>query len=472
MSSDNPTVDVAIAGAGFTGLAAALELARRGLRVVVVEKDSEAGGLAGSFRVADKGGEALFEGHYPIPYERATPASITDIMHRVLAHADLAEQTTVTDKKTKQAITDFTAPNPNAYASPGGYPTGVLLAGALAAADATGDKSFSDFTAKHFQFISDHLAYFTAMARANGSTKGNPFRNFIEPTSLDSCGAWGAAMVQARRMNVGPDLKGVIDLYADYVEHKQFRLSDGTLARTSPQPDSLWADDMYMSIPLLAQMGKLTGDPAYYDDAVKQVLQISDRLFIWNKGLFAHGWSAGNADYNPEFHWGRANGWCLVAMCKLLDVLPPDHPGRDKILKIMRTMIKSLAPLQSDRGLWHQLLDHEDSYLETSCTAMFTYSIAHAINQGWISAASYGPVAQAAWTGITTKVGEDGSVNGTCVGTNYASVTAFYYARPAKDDVHGYGPVLLAGSEMIKLYNNPKISVKYGSGVYVYTSKE
>lgn len=57
MSSDNPTVDVAIAGAGFTGLAAALELARRGLRVVVVEKDSEAGGLAGSFRVADKGGE-------------------------------------------------------------------------------------------------------------------------------------------------------------------------------------------------------------------------------------------------------------------------------------------------------------------------------------------------------------------------------------------------------------------------------
>ena len=419
---------------------------------------------------AGTGGAALFEGHYPIPYERPKPEAIAAIMHKVLAHADIPEQTTVTNRKTKAVISDFSSPNPDAFTSPGGYPTGVLLAGALAAAEATGDKSFSDFTARHFQFISDHLAYFEAMAQASG-TKGNPFRNFIEPTSLDSCGAWGAAMIKARRANVGPDLKVVIDRYADFIEHKQFRLSDGTLARTSPQPDSLWADDMYMSIPFLAQMGKLTGDTSYYDDAVRQVVQISARLFIWNKGLFAHGWSAGNADYNPEFHWGRANGWCLVAMCQLLDVLPEDYKGRDQVLKILRTHIKALAPLQSERGLWHQLLDKPDSYLETSCTAMFVYSMAHAINQGWISAASFGPVAQSGWNGITTRIGEDGSVNGVCVGTNYGSEADFYYARPAKDDVHGYGPVLLAGSEMIKLANNPSISVKYGSGVYIYTRK-
>ena len=381
------------------------------------------------------------------------------------------EQTTVTDRKTKAVITDFSVPNPNAWTTPGGYPTGVLLAGALAAADATGDKTFSDFTARHLQFISDHLAYFEALAKTSGN-KVNALHNFIEPTSLDSCGAWGAAIVKARRANLGPDLKGVIDLYADFVSNKQFRLSDGTLARTNPQPDSLWADDMYMSIPFLAQMGKLTGDAKYYDDAVKQALQISQRLFIWNKGLYAHGWSAGNADFNPEFHWGRANGWCLVSLCQLMDVLPTDHPVRDEILKIIRTHIKALAALQSDRGLWHQLLDKSDSYLETSCSAMFVYSIAHAINQGWVSAASYGPVAQSGWNGITMKVGADGSVNGVCVGTNYASEAGFYYARPAKDDVHGYGPVLLAGSEMIRLYNNPKISVTYGSGVYIYTARQ
>ena len=281
----------------------------------------------------------------------------------------------------------------------------------------------------------------------------------------------GAAMIRARRAGIGPDLKPVIDRYADYVTHGQFRLADGTLARTNPQPNSVWADDMYMCIPFLAQMGSLTGNRAYYDDAARQALQISQRLFIWNKGLYAHGWSADNADYNPEFHWGRANGWCLVALCQLLDVLPRDHPGREPILKLVKTQIKALAPLQSSEGLWHQLLDHSDSYLETSCTAMFTYGIAHAVNEGWVSTASYGPVAQLGWNGLATRVGEDGSVNQVCVGTNYASDAAFYYARPAKDDVHGYGPVLMAGAEMIRLYRNPHVAVHYASGVYIYSPK-
>ena len=46
--------DVAIVGAGFTGLSAALELARSGFKVTVVEKDSEPGGLAGSFTVGNQ----------------------------------------------------------------------------------------------------------------------------------------------------------------------------------------------------------------------------------------------------------------------------------------------------------------------------------------------------------------------------------------------------------------------------------
>jgi protoporphyrinogen oxidase len=42
---------IVIVGAGFTGLAAAYELTRRGLKPLLIEADAEAGGLAGTFRV-------------------------------------------------------------------------------------------------------------------------------------------------------------------------------------------------------------------------------------------------------------------------------------------------------------------------------------------------------------------------------------------------------------------------------------
>ena len=45
--------DVAIVGAGFTGLVAAYELSKRGLKVKVLEADIEAGGLAGTFEFSD-----------------------------------------------------------------------------------------------------------------------------------------------------------------------------------------------------------------------------------------------------------------------------------------------------------------------------------------------------------------------------------------------------------------------------------
>ena len=51
---------------------------------------------------------------------------------------------------------------------------------------------------------------------------------------------------------------------------------------------SLWVDDAYMSIPFLAQMGVLTGDRAYFDDAVRQVVGMSARLFHADTGLYDH----------------------------------------------------------------------------------------------------------------------------------------------------------------------------------------
>ena len=90
-----------------------------------------------------------------------------------------------------------------------------------------------------------------------------------------------------------------------------------------------------MSVPALAQMGKLTGERRYFDDAVKQVVQFAERMFVREKGLFMHGWVQG-MEVHPEFHWARANGWALLTLVEVLDVLPADHPGRPAMLDLLR----------------------------------------------------------------------------------------------------------------------------------------
>jgi len=139
----------------------------------------------------------------------------------------------------------------------------------------------------------------------------------------------------------------------------------------------------------------------------------------------------------------------------LLDVLPENHAGRKSVLQQLQTHIKGLSAYQSGQGFWHQLLDRNDSYLETSATAIYAYCIARAVNKGWIDGKAYAPVALLAWNAITTKVNDKGQVEGTCVGTGMAFDPAFYYYRPVNVyAAHGYGPVLLAGAEIINLLNN------------------
>ncbi len=335
------------------------------------------------------------------------------------------------------------------------YPWGVVYAGMLAAADATGDKAFADFDAKRFNMMADELA----KANSGGGGRFGPVRRLTNPRSLDDCGAMGAAFVKARRANVGPDLKSVIDRYAEYVSKGQFRLEDGTLARKVPYPNSIWGDDMYMGVSLLAQLGALSGDKKYLDDGAQQVIGIGSRLWVPSVGLFTHGWNGGNPDDHPHYFWGRANGWCMMAMVELLEVLPADHPQREAVLKMLRAQAQGIASVQSGTGLWHQMLDRPDSYLESSCTAMFTFAMARGVNRGWLDASAYGPVALAGWNGLSSKISEDGHITGTCIGTSYADDYIYYYARPATDDLHGYGATLLAGSEMIKLLGNEKLKI-------------
>jgi unsaturated rhamnogalacturonyl hydrolase len=401
------------------------------------------------------------EGRYPIPYHLPKVEEITAVLQRVHANLDHAMTTKVVHRQTGAEITDLTTVNADAVASRGdqdgfpvlAYATGVTHAGMLLATEVTGDARYRDFTARHMSFLGKTIPYFRAQADQLGVER-NSYRSLFATASLDDSGAMCAALIKARLAGASPDLLPSIQHWTNYIRTKEFRLEDGTLARHRPQPLSLWADDAYMCIPALAQMGRLTGDRAWYDEAAKQTVQFARHLFNPATGLYMHGKHM-NQPLVAEFYWGRANGWVIMAQAELLDVLPADHPAREEILATYRAHVKALAQLQSGAGMWHQLLDKTDSYLESSCTAMFVFAIARGINRGWISPVTYGAVAQAGWLALAEQVNASGQVGASCVGTTLGSDAVYYYNRPTSaHHGHAYGPVLLAGAEMIRLYQN------------------
>ena len=394
---------------------------------------------------------------YIVPYGVPKTEDVKKVLDNVFNYLDNTTPAQLINKQTKQPVA-LSAIDSNTIFKQGdyrltSYEWGVTYSGMLAVGNATKDEKFTNYTKARLNLIADAYPAFSSLFKTYKSQK-NALRSVIEPHALDDAGAVCAAIIKTLQNNGQANLRPLADNFINYISNKEFRFTDGTLARNRPLKNTLWLDDLFMSVPALAQMGKLTGNVKYYDDAAKQVLQFSARMFNKEKGVYMHGW-ANEMDVHPQFHWGRANGWAFLAMTELLDVLPETHPKRKAILAQYQGLAKGLMQYQSGQGFWHQLLDKQDSYLETSCTAIYTYCYARGINKGWLNAKAFAPTAMLGWNAVSTKVTAKGQVDGTCVGTGMAFDPAFYYYRPVNVyAAHSYGPVLLAGAEIISLLNN------------------
>jgi rhamnogalacturonyl hydrolase YesR len=402
---------------------------------------------------------------YSIPYALPDPVAIKQTLDRIRDHVVARSSFRVFDNATGREIErpDMDAIVPTAVIdgrfgamNRWDYTNGVVLTAFSAVTDITGDESFFAYNNRFYDYVFTWMPYFRAMQEQTG--RRNDYSRMVHMHALDHCGSITAALVRTHLKTPDPRYREWIDVVEDYISNRQFRLPDGTLARERPQPVAVWTDDMYMSVPFLVQMGRLTGERRYWEDAVRQVVQMSERLFEEERGLYVHGWSENTAPFNPRFHWGRANGWASLAMVEVLDALPSDFPGYDRVLHLFLTHLRSVAELQDGSGLWHNLLDKPQTYLETSASAMFTYAVAKGINEGWISHV-YGPVAVIGWNAVAERVLPDGRVDGICEGTTYANDAAYYFNRGSSANTTFFGPVILAGAEMIRLLENPKLRI-------------
>lgn len=330
------------------------------------------------------------------------------------------------------------------------YEWGVTYSAMLKAGETTGDDAYTKYTTERHSFLAEQAPKWRKV-REEGGRVDPQMGQVVSPRVLDDAGAVCVSMIRSQYAHPELQLRDLIDNYIDLIMNKEYRLADGTFARNRPLANAVWLDDMFMGIPAIAWYGKLTGDKKYYDEAIRQIMLFKEKMWVPEKKLFRHGWIESMTEH-PSFHWGRANGWAILTLCEVLDALPENYPGREDLLQLLREHASGLLALQSGEGFWHQLLDRNDSYLESSATAIYAYCFAHGINEGWLNPLTYGPAAILAWNAVSTVIDEEGKVNGTCVGTGMAFDPAFYYYRPVSPyAAHAYGPAVFAGAEIIRL---------------------
>lgn len=337
------------------------------------------------------------------------------------------------------------------------YPLGVTMYGLLHTAIAIGSEDIKNYIKDHVQLCIDTLEYaLWDKEQYGGATSIHNLLTSID--SLDDCGSFASMMLEVNKYLGLRDVKKVADYVGDYIYNHQSRLEDGTFFRKEMMHHfhnmTMWADDLYMSVPFLVKYSQFTGDQKYLDDAANQFFGFKKRLFMPEEKIMSHVYDF-KYDSKTNVPWGRGNGWVVFSMTELLEVLPEDHPKRNDLIEFLNTLCEGYLALQDDEGMWHQVLNDHESYPETSCTSMFIYAFSRGIRFGWLkNPEKYVKAIYKAWKGISkTSVDSNGNVYGVCRGSEFSFIADYYKYELGwnLNDTHGTGIVMLAGIEVIRL---------------------
>ena len=260
------------------------------------------------------------------------------------------------------------------------------------------------------------------------------------------CGHWGpgTALVLLYEDTGEPRyLKGAATIRA-FIRDTATRTRDGALGHWRGNTQ-IWVDTLCMVCPTLARYSVAAKDPAALADAVTQ-LEIAARLMQdETTGLFRHMWDEKTGKCSEGF-WGRGNGWVIIALVDVLEVLPKPSPAHERLRKVLARQVGGLVAQQAPSGMWRTVLDRQDAHEETSATAMIAYGTAKAMQLKLIEGDHTARVRKA-WAALEKQVDEKGVVLGTSAGTGPRGIQ-HYLGRPRGEYTWGTGAFLLAGAKL------------------------
>ncbi len=383
---------------------------------------------------------------------------IVSVAYIVVAQDDSVEETWST-----KFVNSFIKLHPDTVAYPTeaksyrwNYEQGLILEAIYRVYKNTGDKEY-------FNYIKKNIDYYI---QNDGSIKTYKLNDF----NIDNVSP-GRVLIHLYKETKNEKYKKAADtLRYQMMIHP--RTNEGGFWHKKIYPNQMWLDGLYMAQPFLSFYGKEFNEPEILEDVVKQFSLIHKYLKDEKTGLYYHAydeskqmpWADKSTGKSPNF-WGRAMGWFMMAIVDVLDYLPEDHKGRDKLKIILANLTGSLVKFRSDETkLWYQVTDQgsrQGNYIEASASMMYIYSIAKAANKGYIDKKYFDLADESFKEALKTlvKINNEGLVYlnnvvsvGGLGGNPYRDGSFEYYiSEPVRvNDFKGYGPLILAALEIEK----------------------
>lgn len=264
--------------------------------------------------------------------------------------------------------------------------------------------------------------------------------------------AYGSLLASAG--SVDENVWGIVPLELSLHFEDAVYLQDGTAIADHQQANINTQirnaiDDMFMITGLQMQAHRATMDDKYLDLGAQTMqsyianLQQSDGLFYQLKP-------------NDSAKWSRGNGWFAAGMAEALRQLPTDHPNYQAVKagydKMMAALLEVRIPSGQGAGLWKQVLDYDgqENWAETSGSAMFTTALITGVRNGWLDAATYGPVAREAWIALVGYLEPDGRLRGVSDWMYGGSIQEYTSRATVTGDNHGQAPMMWSAAALLR----------------------
>ncbi|MCR5771558.1 MAG: glycoside hydrolase family 88 protein [Butyrivibrio sp.] len=310
---------------------------------------------------------------------------------------------------------------------------GVGLYGMWMLYSETGDESYKKILDKYYE-----RSFETGLPSKNINTTAPMLalsflaENEHDKTKMDVCREWARCVME------------------QYPRSEE----NGMIHRTSDSLNNgeLWDDTLYMAVLFLANMGRIEGRDDYIQESLYQYLVHIKYLTDKKTGLFFHGWTFNGRNNFAEGLWGRGNSWLTASIPEIFEIVKdmPEHTARYLKSSLM-SQVDALVRYQDPSGMWHTLIDDEDSYLETSATCGFGYGILKSIRLG-ILPDKYKECALKALSAVMDRIGDDGVVEDVSYGTPMGRDSKDFYKQiPIKPMPYGQAMAMLFLIEAAKV---------------------